>query len=585
VARVNGHVQIVDHFLQERRKELKNAHSLDETFELFTAELITRDHQLDWDEIDSGIVDGGNDGQIDAIYLLVDNVLIRELKDFKASATRKGAALDVIIIQSKNTAKFEENPYSKMRTTIQDIFDLGKPLKSLTNTYNSDVLRQASNFREVYKALASRKGSLSFRVVYASKGDASKCSSKMKTDKVAIESFLEKMYYKPEVKVDFIGASELIELARQPTTISKEIKFSRPPTSDGSSDGWVGLLKLTEFFRLISDEDGNLLVGLLNANVRDYEKNSDVNDEILESLQAADATIDFWRLNNGVTILCDDVRPTTQEVFHVETPLIVNGLQTTNVIWNHFSSDDANHDDQRHVLLKLIKANEEDVRARIIRSTNRQTPIQLSQLRATDHIHTDIELFFKSNGSFYERRKNQYKNEGRARNLIYTLSEVAQSVISVVLGRPDTARARPGTLLKKDEDYTRIFSDKRGLQTYLACAQLVRKAEAYLRDRNEPRKNVNNLKFYLAYAAPRVWLNKPRPTSDDFDSLNLFEIIGEFDTAFQICWQAYQKFGSGDDAAKGSQMLAAIKETLEKRRSTAKNRPTQKGSTRRPRSR
>jgi len=585
MANVSGHVQIVDHFLQERRKELKNAHSLDETFELFTAELITRDHQLDWEEIDSGIVDGGNDGQIDAIYLLVDDILIRELKDFKASETRKGAALSVIVIQSKNTAKFEENPYSKMRTTIQDIFDLTKPLKSLTNTYNSDVIKQANNFREVYKALASRKGSLSFRVVYSSKGDASKCSSKMKTDKTAIEKFLGQMYYKPEIKVEFIGASELIELARQPTTISKEIKFSRPPTSDGSSDGWVGLLKLTDFFRLITDEDGNLLVGLLNANVRDYEKNSDVNDEILESLRAEDATIDFWRLNNGVTILCDDVRPTTQEVFHVETPLIVNGLQTTNVIWSHFSSDDSNPNDERHVLLKLIKANEEDARARIIRSTNRQTPIQLSQLRATDHIHTDIELYFKSKGSFYERRKNQYKNEGRPRNLIYTLSEVAQSVISVVLGKPDTARARPGTLLKKDEDYARIFSDKRGLQTYLVCAQLVRKAETYLRDRGESRKNVNNLKFYVAYTAPRVLLNKPRPTSDEFDSLILSDITAKFDTAFKICWQAYQKFGGGDDAAKGSQMLALIKEALENRRSAAQKSAKQKTLTRRIRSR
>jgi hypothetical protein len=48
--------------------------------------------------------------------------------------------------------------------------------------------------------------------------------------------------------------------------------------------------------------------------------------------------------------------------------------------------------------------------------------------------------------------------EGRPIERIVSIPYMAQAVMAIVLQRPDTARARPSSLLKKNEDYERLFS-------------------------------------------------------------------------------------------------------------------------------
>ena len=74
-------VKVIDHLVEEARREVDPSLKADEFFELFVSELVTRDFGLDWDDIESGIVDGENDGQIDAIYVLIDGLLIKEKKN------------------------------------------------------------------------------------------------------------------------------------------------------------------------------------------------------------------------------------------------------------------------------------------------------------------------------------------------------------------------------------------------------------------------------------------------------------------------------------------------------------------------
>ena len=45
-----------------------------DAFLAVTAELLLQEHDLGLDEIDAGITDGGGDGQIDAMYVLVNGV-------------------------------------------------------------------------------------------------------------------------------------------------------------------------------------------------------------------------------------------------------------------------------------------------------------------------------------------------------------------------------------------------------------------------------------------------------------------------------------------------------------------------------
>ncbi len=148
-------VQVVDHLVEETRKRVDPSLTSDEFFELFVSELVTRDYGLDWDDIDSGIVDGGNDGQIDAIYVLVDDALIREQKEFDLKSARRNANIRVVIHQSKNSPSFPENSFSKMRASISDLFDLEKKIPQLKKVYNSDVIGQVEIFRDIWPAPGS----------------------------------------------------------------------------------------------------------------------------------------------------------------------------------------------------------------------------------------------------------------------------------------------------------------------------------------------------------------------------------------------------------------------------------------------
>ena len=123
----------------------------------------------------------------------------------------------------------------------------------------------------------------------------------------------------------------------------------------------------------------------------------------------------------------------------LENPQIVNGHQTSVEIFEHFRSTPG--EEKRSVLVRVIEPSSEDSHQRIIRATNSQTSIPIAFLRATEEIHRNIEDYFKSNGFYYDRRKNSYSNEGKPRDKIVGVPTLAQAVMAILLGRPNDARA------------------------------------------------------------------------------------------------------------------------------------------------
>ena len=96
----------------------------------------------------------------------------------------------------------------------------------------------------------------------------------------------------------------------------------------------------------------------------------------------------------------------------IVNPEIVNGLQTSMEIYNYFSENrEALESEKRSILLRIIVPDNEESRDQIIFATKNQTNIPKATLRVTDPIHLQIEMYFKSRGLFYDRRKNYYKNQ------------------------------------------------------------------------------------------------------------------------------------------------------------------------------
>jgi hypothetical protein len=250
-------------------------------------------------------------------------------------------------------------------------------------------------------------------------------------------------------------------------------------------------------------------------------------------------------------------------VLTIEDPQIVNGQQTSTEIFNYFQSSNTN-DEDRCVMVRIIVATEPASRDRIIKATNSQTAIPTASLRATDKIHRDIEEYLSPFGIYYDRRKNSQKNLGRPVERIISIQMLAQSMMAIVLQRPDDARARPSTLLKKDDDYKQLFSSDHPIGIYLVAAKIIKTVQSNLRSRVDlAQKDRANLLFYVAMHVAASLVQKVAPSIADLSSINVDTLTDKsLEDSFGIIKDIYDELGASDQVAKGAQLLSKLKQKL-----------------------
>ena len=151
------------------------------------------------------------------------------------------------------------------------------------------------------------------------------------------------------------------------------MRYQEVATSDNSH---IALVTLRDYYNLIVGENGRLRRHLFEYNVRDYEGNVSVNQEIRRSLGDPESP-QFWWLNNGVTILCS-----AGKTYSLSDIQIVNGLQTSHEIYEALRRGATPETDGRMLLVRIIVTDDPAVRDQVIRATNRQTSVKDSSLRA-----------------------------------------------------------------------------------------------------------------------------------------------------------------------------------------------------------
>ena len=165
--------------------------------------------------------------------------------------------------------------------------------------------------------------------------------------------------------------------------------------------------------------------------------------------------------------------------------------------------------ENRNVLVRFIVPDSEEIRDDIIFATNNQTNIPKSSLRVTDAIHLQIEMYCKTRGLYYDRRKNYYKNLKKKATDIISVSFLAQCLISLFLRKPDFARARPSTLLTDDRTYNQLYPKNCNLSVYYKVGKLGKIIQDNLRktpDWNPSEKN--DILFYVLYGVVVKLLGK-----------------------------------------------------------------------------
>jgi AIPR protein len=557
-------------------------------FLYYSVEQITKQYNLLDDDVQYGITDDPNDGGIDAFYCLAGkkNILIRDDIDRKIVGVD---SIRIMVFQTKSSLSetgFKPGDidlfthFADALLTLTDI--------DLTGQYTPRILTRIQTFKDKLLEAAGDFPSLRLEFYYVTRGDEEEMNVATVAAKDRLQAVIKK-HRGADATEDFeffpVDTGKLLTYVRKRRQRSRLLKWSQ--ASLPVEDGYVGLMRLTDYFEFLKDEKGALDELIFESNVRGSQGNTSVNKKIRAALDATpDAKPDsangeqqplpdFWRLNNGITITCSAIKPVDAFNLEVQDAQVVNGLQTSRQVFAHFSDPKFVSSDSRRVMIKLLPVTDDTVRDTIIRATNNQNPLRASALRATDERQRDIEDLFKEYGLFYDRRPGFYKDQRKPIRSIVTLNEIVQAILTLVLRRPDDARGRPGDYVKEgkqgDAKYRLIFGTAGSsypLGLYVKSVRIIRTTEDFLAGQEHLSSgDKHNLLYYVAFHAICELARNATPTADEVLAISSEMITrAHLEKSLVAVDEIYFSLAAEEDnpdvVAKGTELLEILNAKL-----------------------
>jgi len=439
-------------------------------FDVFSISQVLKNKIIDNEDIYNSIVDNWWDWWIDLVILLVDDKYITSIEELdnliNNKEITKNTELEIYFIQIKDSDSFKEKVFETMLATFHDYFDE----KLSEKLYNKELISKFELIKKCLDNFPIYTNKIKINILYISKWDENKISEWVKNKSFILKRFFDDKI-PTEVQINMIWRDTLRNLYLKQEENELILKYENDINSvfwwDDDKVAYIVQAKIKDFFNFIKGEDWKIREYMLENNVRHWQGNVEVNNNIYSTLKN-DKDIEFLWLNNGITIINDEVTPLPWKKLKLKNPQIVNWLQTSYSIFNFINENsDLLENEERTILIKLIKSNESKVIDKIIKSTNSQTAVRPADLKATDWLQRDIEEYFISEWYFYDRRKNFYKNLNKDRNKIFDIPKVAQYVETILFKSPWTARANPTSLVKDNKNYKKIFNSDIPLQVYL----------------------------------------------------------------------------------------------------------------------
>lgn len=486
----------------------------------FTAKQYLRHFNPTHDDLMSGLVDGAQDGGIDAVYIYVNGFCIRD--DAPLFGLGRNAQLDLVLLQVKNSKGFGEAAIDKLIVNLPRLLDFSRDEENLAKTLNPRVIEITRRFLSVYRSLDMP----SLRIFT--------CFASLKADHVhqntvekgtVLNDVINNCFAACTPEIVFLDAASIADMAREKPSTTRKLALAENPISTDTAGGYIGVVRLDEYERFITDESGKLDGSLFEANVRDYEGETLVNRSIQSTLEHHDKDVDFWWLNNGVTIVANRVQP-ANKLLELESPQVVNGLQTSHEIYKR-KREAASGQETRSVLVKVIQAEDDTIRDRIIRATNSQTSLGPSALRATDKVQRQIEEYLQKHGLYYERRRHLYHNQGIPVQNLVSIDQMSQAVLASLAQFPHVARGQSSRVFEPDI-YDHLFAPSYPIGMFAVAIKLQRSSEEFLRSNTTTKGQVEDFCFHLTTLATIALTRKNRPSAADIASLTETPTDGVF---------------------------------------------------------
>jgi hypothetical protein len=447
----------------------------DEAFEAFAGFCVLSSYYGSDFRPDTFRMGGGNDLGVDVFGILVNGELLSDSADVRAALEQaKRLDVQIVIIQAKTSAGFEEKVVADLADNLKQIFDSAP----IPYAASSDV----DNIREcqaaVYADLGKLNGKLPrLHIRYVTTGGQVSDGIRKKAGQA--EKRLADLGMFGEVDFRCVTRGELRDLYRQATeAVSARFEMAKKvslPRTAGVEQALLGLLSARELVnRVLTDPDsgGGIRESLFHENVRGFQSYNDVNNKIRGTLKDDGRREHFAVLNNGITIVTRELTVAGDEI-RIGDFQIVNGCQTCHVL-----VDEREHlTDEVQVSVRLVHTQDKDIISGIVEATNLQTSVSEQELSAREGFHRELEEFFAcqpiERRLYYERRSRQYSSAAdvpKAR--VISMSQLARAYLAMFLGDPDRV-GRFKEVLEKRKDHL-FRDDDRPIAYYTAAASYYR---------------------------------------------------------------------------------------------------------------
>lgn len=390
---INGYIERI-----EKKFSLRK----DFAFEIFA---ITTLLDQSFDEVFQNIStivngNGEHDGGMDGIYIDEDE-----------------NECTMHVFQIKNSKGLGDNVLSKFINDYRNIFAYG-------NSLNIPLNSKVQSFLEKYTSIVSSGKIVDVKLYFIFSGE------KEKNDQAIIQRHLDDnkelsiydindLYDKidtlisehkkrKDIKFSFMAEKSNISLKRDPQAlISFQIQNVKAINFR---------LKALDLCALL-DEEKNInhrIDTVFSDNIRGFLRYNKTNKKIKETLES-DYSEYFPFLNNGITIISEQLKiPNDIQAgyYPIETknPVIVNGLQTTSVIYDIYQNDREKLDGV-YVLIRLYETNDPEIVDKITDATNTQSPINYRDKISNKNFIKYTKAIFESNNiGFLAKRGDTFEN-------------------------------------------------------------------------------------------------------------------------------------------------------------------------------
>ncbi len=469
----------------------------DVAFEKFVNYSLLLQHQPDAFSSDAELLEtvcigGGDDGGMDGIAIKVNNYLIKTKDEIDEFLKKGNLTVELIFIQSKNRKTFDSHQLGAFISGIRAFFD-----KESQFPFNNGVQfwRELMFYLFSEDVMLQWKDAPTIRCYYVSLGDYREHvqhTDLVRTFKNDMREYCDTLYFQ------FYGAKELRTIIEQnQNKFKSDLPYIDTMSLPGTNDvgnSCIVLCKANDFVSLVNTEEGIIRKTLFNDNVRDFQGDNSVNSEISKTIQNEPER--FILFNNGITIVCASFK-SENRVLEIENPQIVNGCQTSYLLFNSFKNNVPLN--KITLVVKIISTNNNELSNDIVRGTNRQNIVMEEAFEATKPFHKNFERFVNeyvadfSEKIYYERRAKQYADNPNIKQYQkFNLKILTQYYVGAVLQKPYKSHLHESILLKDFQD--QIFRSKDSNLPYFAVAYSFITLERLIKEGFIP-------KFFIKYKA------------------------------------------------------------------------------------